>query len=102
MAVPPAVRPHRLTVRVTPKGGRDAVDAWMLDEAGRPVLKVRVSVAASEGVANAALVALIAKALGRPKSAVRIVSGETARLKMLEVAGADADDLAAAFGPPPA
>jgi uncharacterized protein YggU (UPF0235/DUF167 family) len=33
---------------------------------------------------------------------VRIVSGETARLKQLEVDGVTAEDLAAAFGPPPA
>lgn len=91
----------RLAVRVTPKGGRDAVDGWTVDAAGRPLLKVRVAAAASEGEANAAVVALIAKALGRPKSAVRLVAGHTARAKRLEIEGADAAGLARAFGAPP-
>ena len=92
----------KLTVRVTPKGGRDAVDGWMLDEAGRPVLKVRVSVAASEGAANAAVVVLIAKALGLPKSAVRISAGETSRVKRLAIDGATEAEASLAFGTPPA
>jgi uncharacterized protein YggU (UPF0235/DUF167 family) len=90
----------RLTVRVTPRGGRDAAEGWTADAAGRPVLKLRVAAAAAEGAANAAVAALIAKALGRPKSAVRIVRGETARVKQIEVDGADEADLARAFGTP--
>jgi len=92
--------PLRLAVRVTPKGGRDAVDGWALDPGGRAYLKVRVSAPAADGAANAALTAFLAKALGRPKSAVRIVSGETARLKMLEIEGLDEAGLAAKFGRP--
>jgi len=91
----------RLAVRTTPRAGRDAILGWECDPAGRPFLKVRVAAAAVDGQANAALTVLIAKALGRPKSAVRIVSGETARLKQLEVDGAGPEDFAAAFGPPP-
>ena len=98
MAIPPAVQHYRLTVRVTPKGGRDAVDGWAADEAGRPVLKVRVSAPAAEGAANAAVITLIAKALGRPRSAVRIAAGETARVKRLEIDGVDAGDVARVFG----
>ena len=91
----------RLAVRETPKGGRDGVDGWALDPAGRAFLRVRVSVPAADGAANAALRALVAKALKCPKSAVRIVSGETARLKILEIEGLQAEILAQAFGPPP-
>lgn len=91
----------RLPVRVTPKGGRDAVDGWALDPAGRAYLKVRVSAAAADGEANAALTSFLARILKIPKSSVRIVSGETARLKMLDLAGLDETALHAAFGPPP-
>lgn len=90
----------RLAVRVTPKGGRDAVDGWAQDPSGRPYLKVRVSAAAADGAANAALAVFLAKTLGRPKSAVRIVSGETARLKILEIEGLDEDALKARLGAP--
>lgn len=92
----------RLAVRVTPKGGRNAADGWARDGAGRPYLKVRVSAAPSEGEANAAVTLFLAKALKVPKSAVRIVSGETARVKMIEIEGLEPDRLAAVFGAPPA
>ena len=83
----------RLTVRVTPRGGRDAIEGWTADADGRPVLKVRVAAAATDGQANAALIALLAKTLGRPKSAVTLVRGETARIKQLEVEGRETDIL---------
>lgn len=85
---------------MTPKGGRDAVDGWSADEAGRPVLQVRVSAAASDGAANAAVVALVAKSLKLPKSAVRVASGAAARVKRLEVEGANEAELARVFGTP--
>jgi uncharacterized protein YggU (UPF0235/DUF167 family) len=79
----------RLTDRVTPRGGRDAVDSWARDEAGRPVLKLRVSPAAADGAANAAVLALLAKAVGRPRSALTILRGETARVKQIDIDGLD-------------
>ena len=85
----------RLAVRVTPRGGRDAVEGWAADASGRPLLKVRVAAAAAGGQANAAVIALLAKSLGRPTSAVRLVRGETARNKQIEIDGAEADILAA-------
>ena len=74
-------------MRLTPRGGRDAIEGFGEDDTGRPVLKVRVAAPPVEGEANAALVRLIAKALALPRSAVRIASGESARLKMLEIDG---------------
>lgn len=92
----------RLAVRVTPRGGRDAVDGWTRDAAGRPVLKVRVAAAAADGQANAAVLALLAKALGQPKSSLTLVSGQTARVKLIEIGAAGEADLERAFGAPPA
>ncbi len=85
---------------MTPRGGRDAVDGWALDEAGLPILKVRVRVAPEGGAANAAVVALLAKALELPRSAVRVAAGQTARIKRLEIDGVGEADLARAFGQP--
>lgn len=90
----------RLTVRVTPRGGRDGVDGWETDAAGRRHLKVRVSAAAAEGAANAAAVEVIARALGVPRSRVRIVQGETARIKRLEIEGLDPAEAARILGGP--
>jgi hypothetical protein len=91
----------RLTVRLTPRGGRDAIEGWTRDADGRPMLKARVAAAPADGAANAALIGLVARALGRPKGAVRLVGGASARVKQLEIEGVDAADLARAFGAPP-
>lgn len=90
----------RLAVRLTPRGGKDRVEGWAEDEAGRRYLKVRVSAAPVEGEANAALEALLAKALKIPRSRVRVASGQTARLKQVELEGIEARDIARAFDPP--
>ena len=76
-----------LTVRLTPKGGRDAIDGIEQMADGRAVLKVRVRAAPSEGEANDALVRLMAKSLGVAARQVSLVAGATARVKRLEVAG---------------
>jgi uncharacterized protein YggU (UPF0235/DUF167 family) len=44
---------------------------------------------------------LIAKALRRPAGTVRIVAGETMRLKQVEIEGVGKADVAAAFGVAP-
>lgn len=65
------------------------------------MLKVRVAAAAADGAANAAVLALLAKALHVPKSSLTLVAGQTARLKRVAVEGLDAAALTAAFGSPP-
>jgi uncharacterized protein YggU (UPF0235/DUF167 family) len=91
----------RLTVRVTPRGGRDAAEGWITDAAGKVMLKLRVRAAPTDGEANTAVAALVAKLLGRPKSAVSVAAGHSARVKQLELEGVTAEDLQKAFGPPP-
>jgi len=81
-------------VRLTPKGGRDAVDGVETLSDGRQVLKVRVRAAAHEGAANAALIRLIAAVLDVAPRGVTMTAGTTARVKRLVVAG-DAARLAA-------
>ncbi len=76
-----------LAVRLTPKGGRDAIDGIEQLADGRSVLKVRVRAAPSEGEANAALVKLIAKAVGVPARDVVLAAGATARIKRLTLSG---------------
>lgn len=90
-----------LAVRLTPRGGRDAADGWALDADGRPYLKVRVTSPPVDGAANAALIAFLAKRLKIPRSAIRLVSGDTARIKRLELDGVDHAELDRVFGPRP-
>ena len=77
-------------MRLTPKGGRDAVEGVETLADGRSVLKARVRAAPENGRANAALIALIAATLRIPKSAVSIRAGATGRVKTVFVAGAPA------------
>jgi len=76
-----------LTVRLTPKGGRNAIDGIDVLSDGRAVLKARVAAPPSEGEANDALCRLIAKAMGVPPRDVAVVAGASARIKRLTIAG---------------
>lgn len=76
-----------LTVRLTPKGGRDGFDGIETMSDGRPVLKARVRAAPTEGEANEALCRLIAKSVGVPPRDVALAAGATARIKRLTIAG---------------
>jgi uncharacterized protein YggU (UPF0235/DUF167 family) len=80
-----------LAVRVTPRGGRDAVDGIGVDAAGRAYWQVRVRVAPEDGAANRAVLALVAKALDVPAREIGLVAGETARLKRLLIRGSSED-----------
>lgn len=83
-----------LAVRLTPKGGRDAVEGMVTDAAGRRQLKVRVSAVPEDGKANAALIALLSKVWKIPKSRIALIGGATDRNKVVRIAGASASDLA--------
>jgi uncharacterized protein YggU (UPF0235/DUF167 family) len=74
-------------VRLTPRGGRDAIDGIEQRADGQSVLKARVGAAATDGEANDALIALLAHAAGVPPRDVTLVSGATARIKRLVIAG---------------
>lgn len=83
----------RLPVRLTPGASADRIAGWDVDADGRPVLKVRVRARPVEGEANAALLKLLSKALGVPKSAVALDRGGQSRLKMISVDGLTDDEL---------
>ncbi len=70
----------RLTVRAQPGASRSEVVGW---QGG--TLRVRVQAPPLEGRANAAVVELLAKALGVPRRSVRIERGETSREKVIAV-----------------
>jgi uncharacterized protein YggU (UPF0235/DUF167 family) len=74
-------------VRLTPRGGRDAIDGIEQLADGRSVLKARVTAPPSEGEANAALVRLIAISTGVPTRDVTVVAGAAGRVKRLAIAG---------------
>jgi hypothetical protein len=84
-----------IDVRLTPRGGRDAIEGVELRADGRAVLKIRVKAAPSEGEANTALCRLIASALGVASAQVQLAGGAKSRTKRLRVAGTPAVLIAA-------
>jgi uncharacterized protein len=89
VTVPWRVSPSGVSVslRVTPRGGRDAIDGIETLADGKSVLKVRVRAIADGGEANRAVAALLAKALDVPKSSVKLLSGATSRIKQVAIDG---------------
>ncbi|SRR5260221_836192 len=87
----PAARPVTLTVRLMPRAGADRIIGLETDERGLAVLKVAVTAAPVDGAANTALIKLLAKQLGLPKSAITLVAGAGARVKRLALVGDEAD-----------
>lgn len=77
-------RPTSLHVRVTPK----AKSARIIKETAEnqsDYYKVYVTVAAEDGKANKAVIALLADALDLPKSALAISHGLTSREKIIQI-----------------
>jgi uncharacterized protein len=76
-----------VTVRLTPKGGRDSVDGIVQLSDGSTVLKARVAAAPTEGEANDALIRLLARKLRVAPRDVTLVGGATSRIKRVLIKG---------------
>lgn len=84
-----------IDVRLTPRGGRDAIEGTERLADGRAVVKARVRAAPAEGEANAALCRLVAKTLHIAPRQVELATGATSRIKRIRVTGDTAALLAA-------
>jgi uncharacterized protein len=83
----------RIAVKVHPRARRTALagrfgDAWKLNLAAPPV----------DGKANEECVRFFAELAGVPRNRVRIVTGATARLKLVEVDGMEQAELERRIG----
>jgi uncharacterized protein (TIGR00251 family) len=76
-----------VSLRVTPRGGRDDIDGIETLANGRSVVKVRVRAIAEGGEANRAVTELLATSLGVSKKSVRLLSGATSRVKQVAIDG---------------
>lgn len=76
-----------LSVRLTPGSAKEAVGGGWTDAQGVCWLMARVRAVPEKGKANAALMALLAKRLDWPRSAILLESGDTNRLKRLRIIG---------------
>jgi uncharacterized protein len=83
----------RVPVRAQPRASRSE-----LAEEYDGALKVRLAAPPVEGEANRELERFMSRLLGVPKSAVRVVAGQTGRSKVVEIDGASVDDVARILG----
>ena len=90
MTTPASAERSLLHVRVHPRARANAIGAWR-----GTVLAVSVTAAPTDGRANRAVAALLAKALGVPPSAVELVQGATARDKHFRVGALTLDQVRA-------
>lgn len=80
----------RVAVRLTPKSSRAAIESVVFDARGEANVKARVTAPPVDGKANEALIALFTRGLRIPKRDIRIVAGESRRMKTLFIAGDEA------------
>jgi len=73
-------------VRLTPRASRDGIDGIKAGADGDS-LAARVRAVPEDGKANTALIELLAKSIGMPKSALSISAGAASRLKTVLIAG---------------
>jgi uncharacterized protein (TIGR00251 family) len=76
-----------VTVRLTPKAARDAIDGMESLSDGRVVLAARVRALPHEGEANAALVRLLARTVKVAPSRVHLEAGAGGRVKRVRIDG---------------
>jgi hypothetical protein len=72
---------------VQPKAKRNRIAGVLAEADGGAALKLAVGAPPEDGKANAAVIALLAAAMGVAKSAVFVVSGATDRRKVVEIRG---------------
>lgn len=77
----------KICVRVTPKASANLLRGVEEVLPGQKALKISVTAVPEDGKANKAVIALLSKSLGLPKSSFQVLQGETARLKIILITG---------------
>jgi len=80
-----------VTVRLTPKASENRIGPVVRDADGGAAVKVTVTQPPADGKANKALITLLAKSWGLPKTAISVKRGAKDRLKTLFIAGGTED-----------
>jgi len=83
----------KLKVKVVPGASRSELSGWLGD-----MVKIRVSAPPENGKANDAVEALLAEALGLPRSSVVIAAGKTAQKKVVEIQGLSLSEVMGKLG----
>ncbi len=71
-----------IQVKITPRSSKNAFEGWQGD-----VLRIRLHAVPEKGEANEELISFLSESFEVPKSHIRLVSGQTSRLKRIEIRG---------------
>ena len=82
-----------MRVKAVPGARADAITGLLGDR-----LKVRVAAPPEDGRANAAIIALLARALGIRRSALEIAHGQTSPEKTILIRGVEVEQVCAKLG----
>jgi len=76
-----------VAVKATPRANKTEATDIEADAHGRSVLRMRIKAPPVDGAANKVILRWFSDTLGISKSSVAIASGETARIKQVELTG---------------
>ncbi|MGD2127075.1 MAG: DUF167 family protein [Desulfobacteraceae bacterium] len=82
-----------IKIKLIPKASKNQIIGRESD-----VYRVKVTAPPIEGMANEALIKLLAKKLKVPRGCIEIISGKRSRLKSVRIRGISGDDLAVLLG----
>jgi len=74
-----------LRIKATPNAKQNEIVGWETAALIGPVLRIRIQPPPTDGKANKALTAFLAKSLKLSKSQVKLVKGTTSRIKTFEI-----------------
>ena len=80
----------QFAVRVSPRASRQAVEGVAVEADGAKLLQIAVSAPPEDGKANEAVLAVLARSIGIARSRLSLVSGLSARRKVVRLVDADA------------
>jgi len=75
----------KLAIKVTSNAKQDHVKEGGVNAYGNRVLKIKTVATPQDGKANEAVIKILAQYFKIKQSAIKILSGETARLKLVEI-----------------
>jgi uncharacterized protein (TIGR00251 family) len=76
-----------LSVKVIPKSSTNSCGGIISDAQGREWMKIKITAPAEDGKANKALIKFLSQLCDISPSAIRVVTGETSRSKILHLSG---------------
>lgn len=79
-----------LQIKVIPSSSANKIAGKFIDEKNREYYKINIKAPPEDGKANQELIKFLAKEFKIKKSQITIVSGETARMKLVEIEKDDA------------